>query len=60
MNHAQLQQFRNLAAAMNPGPNDWQWIGKWESQRMFGISEERARRYADRFGGLASKMEDSK
>ena len=38
-------------------PTDWQWIGPHMSQRMFGITEERARGYAESHGGTASKME---
>jgi len=59
MNHAQLESFRNIAAAMYPEPHDWQWIGPHMSQRMFGISEERAKRYAKRFGGEAKKEQSS-
>lgn len=55
MTEAQLQAFREIAAAMNPEPQDWQWIGKWMSQRMFGISEARAKDYAARFGGEAGR-----
>lgn len=56
MNDAQLQAFRNLAAAMNPEPHDWQWIGPWMSQRHFGITERRAKEYAAKHGGEAKKM----
>lgn len=60
MNDATLQAFRNLHAAMNHEPNDWKWIGPWMSQRMFGISEARAKEYAARFGGEARKMDEDK
>jgi hypothetical protein len=55
MNNQQLKNFRNIADQMFPN-RDWQWIGKWESQRMFGISQERAEAYAKRHGGEAKKM----
>ena len=55
MNEANLA---HLADAMRGDETaDWQWIGKWMSQRMFGITEKRAREYAARHGGIASKME---
>lgn len=58
MNDAALAHFRSLADAMRGGaPADWQWIGQWMSQRMFGITEARAKEYAARHGGTASKME---
>ncbi len=57
MNNATLQAFREIAAAMSgPAPQDWQWIGAWPSQRMFGITEERAKRFAQRHGGEAKQM----
>lgn len=56
MNDATLDGFRALAAAMNSEPCDWQWIGPHMSQRMFGISENRAREYMVRFGGDARRM----
>jgi hypothetical protein len=56
MNHATLEHFRALAAAMQTAPVDWQWIGPHLSQRMFGITEPRARAYAARHGGIASRM----
>ena len=59
MNNAQLEAFRKIAAAMNPEPQDWQWIGQHMSQRMFGISESRAKGYAAKFGGEA-KQEQTK
>ena len=51
-----LQAFRDIAAQMNPGPQDWEWIGPHLSQRMFGITRERAEAYAARHGGTARKM----
>lgn len=57
MNEAQLEAFRQIAAAMQGDePQDWQWIGQWMSQRMFGITEKRAKEYAARHGGTASRM----
>jgi hypothetical protein len=58
MNDATLKYFRQLAAAMQTEPTDWQWIGPHMSQRMFGITEQRAKEYAARFGGKAEKMTD--
>ncbi len=57
MNDATLQEFRRIAAAMGCGEQGWQWIGPHMSQRMFGISESRAKDYAQRFGGEAKQME---
>lgn len=59
MTDAQLSAFREIAATML-GATDWQWIGPHMSQRMFGISEDRARDYAKRFGGEARKMDSAK
>lgn len=58
MNYAQLSYFRQIADAMLPAgePADWQWIGPHMSQRMFGITERRAKAYAERHGGKAEKM----
>jgi len=56
MNDATLQEFRSLYQAMQTKPTDWQWIGPHMSQRMFGITQERAEGYAKRFGGEAKKM----
>lgn len=57
MTNTQLEGFRMLAAAMRGGePDDWQWIGPHMSQRMFGITEKRAREYAARHGGEAKQM----
>ena len=60
MNNAQLQAFRDIAAAMQTEPTDWQWIGRHMSQRMFGITERRAKEYAERHGGKAERMEPAK
>jgi hypothetical protein len=57
MRDIELEGFRKLAQLMNPEPHDWQWIGKYVSQRMFNITEQRAKGYAARFGGEARKME---
>jgi hypothetical protein len=57
MNDPVLNHFRELAAAMaGPEPQNWQWVGKHMSQRMFGISEKRAKEYAARHGGEAKQM----
>lgn len=57
MNEAQLQAFRAIHQAMQTEPTDWQWIGAHMSQRMFGITETRAKAYAERHGGVAKRME---
>ena len=57
MTDAQLQGFRDIAAAMGFAEQSWQWIGPHMSQRHFGISEERARAYQAKHGGEARKME---
>ena len=57
MKHANLEAFRAIAASMQSEPTDWQWIGQHMSQRMFGITEARAKAYADRHGGTAKKIE---
>ncbi len=56
MNTATLQAFREIADQMI-GKADWQWIGPHMSQRMFGITQERAEGYAKAHGGVAKKME---
>lgn len=58
MNYETLRGFRNIAEAMSNGPNTWQWIGPHMSQRMFGITRERAEAYQRRFGGEAKPMPD--
>lgn len=61
MNDATLQHFRNLADAMRGNePADWQWIGPYMSQRHFGITEAKAKAYAERHGGEAKRMEPTK
>lgn len=58
MTDATLTSFRALADAMaGPTPRDWQWIGPHLSQRMFGITAQRAQDYAERFGGHALPMD---
>jgi hypothetical protein len=57
MNYAVLAQFRAYHEAMNPEPMNWQWIGQHMSQRMFGITEKRAKAYATLYGGTASPLE---
>ena len=57
MDNATLSHFRKLADIMQGDEaRDWQWVGRWESQRMFGITEKRARGYAERHGGTARRM----
>jgi hypothetical protein len=56
MNNSVLNEFRRLAEVLNPEPKNWQWIGPWMSQRMFGITEVRAKTYAIKYGGTASLM----
>lgn len=56
MNTAALLQFRAIAEAMNTEPTTWQWIGPHLSQRMFGITERRAKDYALHHGGEAQEM----
>ena len=55
MNDATLTAFREIADAMI-GRADWQWIGPHASQRMFGITRERAEAFAARHGGEALEM----
>ena len=57
MNDATLQAFRQIHAAMQTEPTTWQWIGPHMSQRMFGITETRAKAYAASHGGEARRME---
>lgn len=58
MNNATLQMFRDLAQAMQTEPTDWEWVGPHMSQRMFGITRERAEAYAKRHGGVARQMQE--
>lgn len=48
--------FGDIAAAMQTAPQDWQWIGRYMSQRHFGITEARAKELERRHGGVASQM----
>jgi hypothetical protein len=59
MNEFTLMKFRAIAEAMNSEPTNWQWIGQHMSQRMFGITEARAKDYAARHGGAASETKAS-
>lgn len=59
MTTATLQAFREIADQMI-GKADWEWVGLHMSQRMFGITQERAEAYAQRHGGTARKMEGAK
>lgn len=51
-----LFTLRAIAEAMQTEPTNWQWVGQHLSQRMFGITEARAKAYAARHGGVASQM----
>ena len=55
MTTATLQAFRDIATQMI-GKADWEWIGPHMSQRMFGITQERAEGYAKAHGGTARQM----
>ena len=57
MTESTLQAFREIASQMMIGKADWEWIGPHMSQRMFGITQERAEAYAKAHGGIAKKME---
>lgn len=57
MNEATLTAFRAIAGLMQTEPATWQWIGPHMSQRMFGITEQRAKDYAARHGGTAKPMD---
>lgn len=60
MNQAQVQALRNLADGLHLGQQlDWEWIGRSGSQRMFWITEERARDYAAVYGGIARPMTEA-
>jgi len=56
MTNATLLAFREMAAAMQTQPTDWEWVGPHMSQRMFGITQERAEGYAKAHGGSARQM----
>jgi hypothetical protein len=53
---AVLEGFRMLADALI-GTADWEWVGPHMSQRMFGITRERAEGYAKAHGGVARQMQ---
>ncbi len=55
MTDSALQAFRELAEQLI-GTADWEWVGPHMSQRMFGITQERADGYAKAHGGVARKM----
>lgn len=57
MNEHVLNHFRQLAESMQTQPTDWEWVGEHISQRMFGITQERAEHYAKLYGGRAKKMD---
>lgn len=59
MNDTILQSFRDLADEMigTFEARRWEWVGRHMSQRMFGITQERAEEYARRYGGRARRME---
>jgi len=56
VNDAALAAFRQIFDATQTAPQDWQWIGPHMSQRMFGITRERAEAFAARHGGEAREM----
>jgi len=56
MKDSTLFYFDGLAKSMLDAPANWQWVGRHMSQRMFGITESRARDYAERYGGEAKRM----
>jgi hypothetical protein len=56
MNDETLTAFREIASQMI-GKAGWEWIGPHMSQRMFDITEKRAKDYARRFGGTARPMQ---
>jgi hypothetical protein len=55
MTDSTLVAFRAIADQLI-GAADWQWVGPHMSQRMFGITQERAEAYAKRHGGTAQPM----
>lgn len=57
MNYLSLERFRAIAAALAAQPTNWQWIGQYDSQRHFGITEERAKDLQGKHGGEAKKMD---
>jgi hypothetical protein len=57
MTDSTLHHFQAIAEEMAGAPTNWQWIGKFQSQRHFGITKAKAEDYARRFGGEAKEME---
>jgi hypothetical protein len=59
MNDSTLEALRGIAEQMMGPEQDrrWEWIGAHMSQRMFGITQERAERFARQYGGVARRME---
>ncbi len=55
MTDSTLHAFRDIADQMI-GKADWEWVGPHMSQRMFGITQERAEAYAKAHGGTARQM----
>lgn len=60
MNNATLEAFRAISDAMQTEPTNWKWIGEHMSQRMFGITEKRAREYAETYGGVATPLTEAR
>ena len=62
MTDSTLQAFRGIADTMIGPQQDrrWEWVGAHMSQRMFGITQERAERFARQFGGVARRMEEAR
>ena len=58
MNDSTLEALRDIAKQMMEPEQDrrWEWIGAHMSQRMFGITQERAERFARQYGGVARPM----
>jgi hypothetical protein len=53
-----LKPFQDAAKLMRgDAPATWQWEGDWDSQKMYGITEKRAKENAKNFGGVAKPME---
>lgn len=55
MENTTLQAFRDIAATMQTSLTDWEWVGLDMSQRIFGITKQRATDYASWYGGTAKK-----
>ena len=56
MTDSSLQAFRDIADQMI-GKADWEWVGPHMSQRMFGITQERAEGYAKAQNALLTVYE---